>query len=103
MQEPSTQAIRTLRPAWNKGSIVEQKRLLKPKRVWSIRVRLELAEKHRDLALFNLAIDGKLRGCVLVNMKVVDTIASRQIGSQKYTFVARFRIGCGHWLPHVKG
>ncbi|PYG28080.1 hypothetical protein C8N36_113112 [Pelagimonas varians] len=43
-----------------------------PKHVWAIRVRLELAENHRDLALFTLAIDSKLRGCDLVKMKVVD-------------------------------
>jgi len=41
-------------------------------------VRLELAENHRDLALFNLAIDSKLRGCDLVKMKVVDVMASGQ-------------------------
>jgi integrase len=45
----------------------------------AIRVRLELAENHRDLALFNLAIDSKLRGCDLVKMKVVDVMASCQI------------------------
>nr|WP_282154252.1 hypothetical protein [Ruegeria atlantica] len=44
-----------LRPTWNKGRIVGQKRPLKPKHVWAIRVRLELAENHRDLALFNMA------------------------------------------------
>jgi hypothetical protein len=68
-----------LRPAWNKGRIVGQKRPLKPKHVWAIRVRLELAERHRDLALFNLAIDSKLRGCDLVKMKVVDVMASGKI------------------------
>ena len=72
-------AIRALRPAWNKGRIVGQKRPLKPKHVWAIRVRLELAENHRDLALFNLAIDSKLRGCDLVRMKVIDVMASGQI------------------------
>ena len=66
-------------PCWNKGRIVGQKRPLKPKHVWAIRVRLELAENHRDLALFNMAIDSKLRGCDLVKMKVVDVMASGQI------------------------
>jgi hypothetical protein len=79
MQTPNLPAIRALRPAWNKGRIVGQKRPLKPKHVWAIRVRLELAENHRDLALFNLAIDSKLRGCDLVRMKVVDVMASGQI------------------------
>lgn len=79
MQTPDLLAIRALRPAWNKGRIVGQKRPLKPKHVWAIRVRLELAENYRDLALFNLAIDSKLRGCDLVKMKVVDVMASGQI------------------------
>jgi integrase len=79
METPNLPAIRALRPAWNKGRIVGQKRPLKPKHVWAIRVRLELAENHRDLALFNLAIDSKLRGCDLVKMKVVDVMASGQI------------------------
>lgn len=52
-------AIRACSPAWNKGLVVEQKRPLMPKHVWAIRVRLEIAENHRDLALFNLAIDCK--------------------------------------------
>ncbi|MEQ9695522.1 hypothetical protein [Shimia sp. SDUM112013] len=63
-------AIRACRPAWNKGRVVGQKRPLMPKHVWAIRVRLEIAENHRDLALFNLAIDSKLRGCDLVKLKV---------------------------------
>lgn len=79
MEIPNLPAIRALRPAWNTGRIVGQKRPLKPKHVWAIRVRLELAENHRDLALFNLAIDSKLRGCDLVKMQVVDVMASGQI------------------------
>src|SRR5215472_17109339 len=47
---------------WNKGRIIGQKRPLKPKEVWAIRVRLQLEQRRRDLALFNLAIDSKLRG-----------------------------------------
>ena len=79
METPNLPAIRALRPAWNKGRIVGQKRPLKPKHVWAIRVRLELAENHRDLALFNMAIDSKLRGCDLVKTKVVDVMASGKI------------------------
>lgn len=52
---------------------------LMPKHVWAIRVRLEISENHRDLALFNLAIDSKLRGCDLVNLKVADVYAAGQI------------------------
>lgn len=79
MEKPKLPAIRALRPAWNKGRIVGQKRPLKPKHVWAIRVRLELAANHRDLALFNLGVDSKLRGCDPVKMKVVDVMASGQI------------------------
>lgn len=79
MQTPNLPAIRALRPAWNKGRIVGQKRPLKPKHVWAIRVRLELAANHRELALFNLATGSKLRGCDLVKMKVIDVMASGQI------------------------
>jgi hypothetical protein len=69
METSNLPAIRALGPAWNKGRIVGQKLPLKPKHVWAIRVRLELAENHRDLAFFNMAIDSKLRGCDLVRQK----------------------------------
>ena len=72
-------AIRPERPAWNKGRIVGQIRSLLPRHVWAIRVRLEIADQTRDLALFNLAIDSKLRGCDLVRLKVVDVLAAGQV------------------------
>ncbi|MEJ2022337.1 MAG: integrase, partial [Maritimibacter sp.] len=71
-------AIRACRPAWNKGRIVGQKRPLLPKHVWAIRVRLEIAENRRDLALFNLAIDSKLRGCDLVKLEVAAVYVASQ-------------------------
>ncbi|PYE83943.1 tyrosine-type recombinase/integrase [Pseudoroseicyclus aestuarii] len=71
--------IRACRPAWNKGRLVGQKRPLQPKHVWAIRVRLEIAERTRGLALFNLAIDSKLRGCDLVRLKVADIYAAGQV------------------------
>ena len=52
---------------WNKGMLVGQKQPLKLREIWAIRIRLQLSERLRDLALFNLAIDSKLRGCDLVN------------------------------------
>ena len=55
---------------WNKGKLTGQKPPLQPKHVWAIRTRLQLAEAKRDLALFNLAIDSKLRGCDLVSPQV---------------------------------
>lgn len=79
MQTSNLPAVRARRPAWNKGRIVGQKRPLLPKHVWAIRVRLEIAENHRDLALFNLAIDSKLRGCDLVTLKVADVFVAGQV------------------------
>ncbi len=79
MHTPNLPAIRACRPAWNKGRIVGQKRPLLPKHVWAIRVRLEIADNFRDLALFNLAIDSKLRGCDLVRLMVADVYAAGQV------------------------
>ncbi len=61
----------------NRGHIVGQKPPLKPREVWSIRTRLQVADAERDLALFNLAIDSKLRGCDLVTITVGDVALSR--------------------------
>jgi integrase len=69
-------ALRPDRVAWNKGRIIGQKRPLLPRHVWSIRVRLEMAGNARDLALFNLAVDSKLRGCDLVGIRVTDVFAA---------------------------
>ena len=57
---------------WNKGRLIGQKRPLKPKEVWNIRARLQIDARRRDLAMFNLAIDSKLRGCDLVRLKIDD-------------------------------
>jgi integrase len=64
---------------WNKGRLIGQKRPLKPKDVWAIRVRLQLQGWKRDLALFNLAIDSKLRGCDLVRLQVDDVCAGGRV------------------------
>ncbi len=60
-----------LRP-WNKGKVIGPKPPLQPRHVWAIRTRLQLDGRIRDLALFNLAIDSKLRGCDVVSLKVGD-------------------------------
>lgn len=57
---------------WNKGRLVGQKKPLKPRDVWAIRVRMQLAHKTRDLAMLNLAVDSKLRGCDLVAIRIND-------------------------------
>ena len=56
------------RAPWNKGKIVGQKAPLRLKDIWAIRIRLQLAERTRELALFNLAVDSKLRSCDLVKL-----------------------------------
>jgi integrase len=67
------------RRAWNKGRLIGQKRPLLPKQVWAIRARLELAGNLRDLALFNVAIDSKLRGCDLVRLMVTDLVREGKV------------------------
>jgi hypothetical protein len=64
---------------WNKGRLIGQKGPLKPKEVWTIRVRLQLEQRRRDLALFNLAIDSKLRGCDLVRLRLSDVCVGGQV------------------------
>ena len=60
------------RTAWNKGKLIGAKPPLRPKHVWSIRTKLQIEGRTRDLAMFNLAIDSKLRGCDVVAVKVDD-------------------------------
>lgn len=62
----------TYRLPWDKGRLIGQKPPLKPKEIWSLRIRLQLAGMTRDLAMFNLALDSKLRGCDLVRLRVQD-------------------------------
>jgi integrase len=67
---------------WNKGKLVGQKPPLKPREVWAIRVRLQIANKKRDLALFNLSLDSKLRGCDLLSLKVSDVRTGGDVRSR---------------------
>jgi integrase len=62
----------TSRTPWNKGKLIGAKPPLRPKQVWAIRTRLMIEGRTRDLAIFNLAIDSKLRGCDVVALKVED-------------------------------
>lgn len=73
------------RIAWNQGKIIGQKPPLKIKEVWAIRVRLQLAERSRDLALVNLA---KLRGCDVVKAGVEDLLLS--LGHAKSESTVRY-------------
>ena len=78
---------------WNKGKLLGQKPPLKLKEIWAIRIRLQLERRTRELALFNLAIDSKLRGCDIVALRVHDVVqgshvANRAIVMQKKTQAA---------------
>jgi integrase len=107
-------AVLRNRYPWNKGILVGQKRPLQPKNVWSIRVRLEMSGAIRELALFNLAIDSKLRACDLVKLKVEDlwsgsSIRDRATIIQKKTkrpvqfeVTEQTKIALVAWLPFVR-
>jgi hypothetical protein len=83
---------------WSKGKLVGQKPPLKLKEIWEIRIRLEIANNARDLALFNsLAIDSKLRNCDLAKLRVLDVshggvVASRAMVMQQKTKQSRFNL-----------
>lgn len=64
---------------WNKGKLTGQKPPLKQKEIWAIRIHLQLAKQTRELAMFNLAIDSKLRGCDLVALRMQDIAPGAQI------------------------
>jgi len=67
---------------WNKGKLLGQKSPLKPKDIWAIRVRIQMSGNTRNLALFNLALDSKLRGCDLVKLKLSDIAPTGEIGKR---------------------
>jgi integrase len=78
----SQEVVRLPPEPWNKGRICGQKRPLKLQEIWSIRIRLQLASDTHDLALFNLAIDSKLRASDLVGLKVVDVAQGGRVRSR---------------------
>jgi integrase len=98
------------RPAWNKGKLIGAKPPLLPKHVWSIRTRLLLEGRTRELAMFNLAIDSKLRGCDVVALRVEDvapngyaidraTIRQRKTGRPvKFELTDQTRQAVDHYL-----
>lgn len=80
----------SINTSWNKGKLVGQKLPLKLEEIWSIRIRLELANNLRELTMFNLALDCKLRACDFIKLKVLDiahgaTIQSRAMLIQQKT------------------
>ena len=99
---------------WNKGLLVGQKKPLELKHVWSTRVRLEIALSKRDLAIFNLAIDSKLRACDLVKLRLDDiclgnnvrhraTIVQKKTGRPvQFEITEQSRNSIEAWLPVLR-
>jgi integrase len=95
---------------WNRGRVTGQKPPLKPREVWAIRVRLQISDRVRDVALFNLAIDSKLRGCDLTHLRVEDVmqgdqVRTRALVSQRKTgapvqfeITEQARTAVAHWV-----
>lgn len=95
---------------WNRGKFVGQKLPLSQQQIWSLRMRLEEAGKPRDLALFNLALDSKLRGCDLLAIKVSDISTGLQIGTRgqvlqkktgrpvRFEITKRTKISIQNWM-----
>jgi integrase len=100
---------RTATP-WNRGKLIGPKPPLKAKEIWSIRVRLQVAHRIRDLALFNLALDSKLRACDLVALRVDDVALSGRVRSRatimqrktgrpvQFEITEQTREAVGRWL-----
>lgn len=114
------------REPWNKGKLIGPKPPLRPKHVWAIRTKLQLEKRGRDLALFNLAIDSKLRGCDVVAVRLEDVAprgyaVDRAIVRQKKTgrpvkfeltdqtrealdaYIKEYRRDVGQWLFAGRG
>ena len=70
------------RDPWNKGKLVGQKTPLRLKDIWAIRIRLQLGERRRELALFNLAVDSKLRSCDLVKLRVRNVVHGERVAAR---------------------
>ena len=99
---------------WNKGKLVGQKPPLKLKEIWAIRIRLQIANRIRDLALFNLAIDSKLRSCDLVKLRIRDVthgnaISKRAMVMQQKTqqpvqfeITEQTRNAISNWISYAK-
>ena len=110
------QSIQTAskREPWNKGKLVGQKVPLRLKDIWAIRIRLQLGERIRELAVFNFAVDSKLRSCDLVKLRVRDIahgdrVAARAVIMQQKTqrpvqfeITEQTREAVTRWIEHAR-
>ena len=111
--QAQTMASMPRREPWNKGKLIGQKPPLRPKHVSSIRTRLQMEGRTRDLAMFNLAIDSKLRACDLVRLQVHDICVSGQVRGRttviqrktgqpvQFEISEPTRASIRDWLPNV--
>ena len=90
------------RHAWNAGRKVGAKRPLKPRQVWAIRFFLDEHRRLRDRALFDLAIDSKLRGCDVVKVKIGDLVLGGQIRSRAIVVQAKTASRCSSRLCRMR-
>jgi hypothetical protein len=90
--DQSEQNGRRLCVPWNKGKLVGQKSPLRLKEIWAIRIRLQLADRLRELALFNLAVDSKLRSCLPKPPPLVSTLVNASVRPDRSPLGARGRI-----------
>jgi hypothetical protein len=88
----------SIRVPWNKGKLLGQKAPFKLKEIWAIRVRLQIASRCRELALFNLAVDSKLRACDLIQLRVRDVRHGQSMASR-----AAARVGGAGRRPAKSG
>ena len=84
-------AFNELRP-WNEGRSLGAKRALKPRQVWATRFWLDHHRRLRDRALFDLAIDSKLRGCDVVKIRIGDIVAGGRI-RERAIVMQHYRVG----------
>ena len=99
---------------WNKGKLIGPKQPLSLKQIWSIRHSLKIEERYRDLALFNLAIDSKLRACDLLSLRVSDVSNDGQVNRRatilqqktqspvKFEITSRTRRSIERWIDMAK-
>ncbi|MFC5430785.1 tyrosine-type recombinase/integrase [Paraburkholderia denitrificans] len=102
------------RVPWNKGRLTGQKPPLKLKEIWAIRVRLQLSFRVRDLAMFNLAIDSKLRACDLTKLRVQDVCHGERVASRatimqqktqrpvQFEITEQTRDSVAAWIGHAR-
>jgi hypothetical protein len=94
MQDQVNATTAPNRVPWNKGKLTGAKPPLRPKHVWSIRTKVQIEGRIRRLAMFNLAIDSKLRGCDVVTLRVEDVAASGYVVYVVYEDLHRSSSGC---------